>query len=139
MSKKVENAAFEASKLPRIRGVDQDRIEAALTLLTGAKRPPTVRAGWLALILELDRHGIPYPAREIVAAYLNTTKDGVDSAKNTSLALGLVTKKSGYVPGNNKQWENVVEQTFYVPTRKLQQAVAGPIASPRPQIKVASR
>ncbi len=98
----------------------EDRILAFIDQKWTAKRPPTVAARLLALIVALHARGMPYPPRQHVRAAVGTTSpDGIDDAISLYLGRELISLEIRAVEGNIKKRASSTLEKYYIPSTEL--------------------
>lgn len=106
--------------VPRTDAFVIDAIKDHIMVHYEAKRPPEVSAGMLALVVELDRLGQPFPNRHHVASHLNCSVFGLDAALAAALNRGMITLEVKTEPSVKMQRRSgVVHERYFHPGDEL--------------------
>jgi hypothetical protein len=119
MVEKAKDGTPVGRGLPRVSAQLRDTIQDFITETYNSKRPPTVAATILGLIIELSHKRQPFPTRATVAEFANCSIFTVDSTISQCLQRGLITESVETVEGNVQKRESIIRHRYYTPTKRL--------------------
>jgi hypothetical protein len=96
-----------------------DAITDMLMTQQNIRRPPEKAAALLALLVELNRKGQPFPKRHEVAEALDCSVYTIDAVLSTRINEGYLQQVVETTTGNVSARNSIVRQRFYVPSQEL--------------------
>jgi hypothetical protein len=118
MAKRIEPTARDINRL-KPSGALIDAVEAFLVERTPSRKRPTVAAGVLAMVLELDDRGEAFPLREWAALALNCSIFSIDAALSVAMARGYLRLEVRTVEGEVAARDSVAKERWFIPAQQL--------------------
>lgn len=102
-----------------VKPIVVDAIADMLKVQQEMRRPPEKAAALLALIVELNRSGQPFPKRHEVAKALDCSVYTIDAALSTRIDEGYLQQIVETTSGEVSARHSIVRKRFYIPSPEL--------------------